>query len=114
MDKDDQYSNFLDIGATVVGPDMKPLELDIKQTAPGRYVGELNAKNKGSYFVMLSPGPGQAPIRTGVSVPYSDEFRERGTNEALLKTLASLAAEERRAGQGHRRSAARRTPASSG
>jgi hypothetical protein len=39
---------------------------------------------------MLSPGPGRAPIRAGVNIPYSDEFRSRDTNEALLTTLASL------------------------
>jgi hypothetical protein len=58
--------------------------------APGRYLGEFDAEDAGSYFVMVSPGPGRAPIRTGVNVSYSDEFRERDTNVALLKTIASL------------------------
>ena len=31
-----------------------------------------------------------APIRTGVNVPYSDEFRDRATNDALLGQLAAL------------------------
>ena len=37
---------------------MKPIDLDIKQTAPGRYVGEFDAKETGSYLVMVSPGAG--------------------------------------------------------
>ena len=37
------------------------------------------------------PGAGMAPIRTGVNVPYSDEFRDRATNDALLGQLAALA-----------------------
>lgn len=90
LDKNDEFLNFLDMGGSVVGPDMKPIDLDIKQTAPGRYVGEFPAKDKGSYFVLLSPGPGQAPIRAGVNVPYSDEFRDRETNDPLLETLASM------------------------
>ena len=31
-----------------------------------------------------------APIRTGVTVPYSDEFRDLATNDALLGQLAAL------------------------
>ena len=46
LDKDDEFLNFLNMGGTVVGPDMKPLDLRIKQTAPGRYVGEFDAKDR--------------------------------------------------------------------
>ncbi len=70
--------------------DMQPVPMKIEQTAPGRYVGEFPAKDAGSYFIMISPGAGQAPIRTGVNVPYSDEFREQSPNEALLDQLAGL------------------------
>ena len=31
-----------------------------------------------------------APLRTGVNVPYSDEFRDRGANDALLTQLAAV------------------------
>ncbi len=90
LDKDDEFLNFLDMAGTVVGPDMKPIDLDVKQTAPGRYVGEFETKSKGNFFVLLSPGAGRTPIRVGVNVPYSDEFRDRQTNEGLLKSLAGL------------------------
>ena len=90
LDKDDEFLNFLNLGGSVVGPDMKPIDIEMKQTAPGRYVGNFPAKDKGSYFVLLSPGPGRAPIRAGVNVPYSDEFRDRETNDPLLETLAAM------------------------
>ncbi len=90
LDKNDEFLNFLNMGSTVVGPDMKPIDFEIKQTAPGRYIGEFDARQTGSYLVMVSPGPGKAPIRTGVSIPYSDEFRERATNDALLTAMAHL------------------------
>jgi hypothetical protein len=61
--------------------------------APGRYVGTAPAQDAGSYFIMLSPGPGRAPIRTGIDVPYSDEFRGLNTNTNLLETLAGLVPE---------------------
>jgi uncharacterized membrane protein len=90
LDKDDEYINLLNLGGTAIGPDMEPRDLKMKQIAPGRYQGEFDGDDAGSYFVMLSPGAGQAPIQTGVNVPYSAEFRERITNEPLLNTLASL------------------------
>ncbi len=38
-------------------------------------------------------------IRTGVNIGYSDEFRDRETNDTLLKAIAELPAKARRAGQ---------------
>ena len=90
LDKNDEFLNFLNMNATAVGPDMKPIPMRIEQTSPGRYVGTLPARDAGSYFLMISPGAGQAPIRAGVTVPYSDEFRERTPNDALLDQLAAI------------------------
>ena len=98
LDKDDEFLNFLNLGSIVVGPDMKPIDLAIEQTAPGRYVGEFDAKATGSYLLMVSPGAGSAPIRAGVIVPYSAEFRDRETNEALLKSLAGTKPKDGAAG----------------
>jgi hypothetical protein len=75
---------------------MKPFDVNVKQVAPGRYIGEFDASAAGNYFVTVNPGQKKekdqrfGPIRTGVNVPYSSEFRERETNLALLKQLASL------------------------
>ncbi len=99
LDKDDEFLNFLNFSSIVVGPDMKPIDLGIKQTAPGRYIGEFDAKKTGSYLLMVSPGAGKAPIRAGLSIPYSDEFRERETNDALLTSLAHVAPKDGAAGQ---------------
>jgi hypothetical protein len=52
-------------------------------------VGTLPVRDSGSYFIAVSPGAGMAPIRSGVNVPYSDEFRDRATNDALLGQLAA-------------------------
>jgi hypothetical protein len=101
LNKDDEYLNFLDMAAAVIrpGPELETTPLKIEQTAPGRYVGSFPARDPGSYFVMVSPGAGMPPIRTGVSVPYSDEFRARATNQALLAQLAALVPEGGRPGQ---------------
>ena len=79
---------------TVLGPDMESIPLDIEQTAPGRYVGEFDSLKPGSYMIMVTPGGGQAMIRTGVNIGYSDEFRDRETNDTLLESIAKLPAKE--------------------
>jgi hypothetical protein len=73
---------------------MESIPLEIEQTAPGRYVGEFDSVKPGSYMIMVTPGAGQAMIRTGVNIGYSDEFRDRETNETLLQSLADLPAKE--------------------
>ena len=90
LDKDDQFLNFFNMTGTAVGPDLEPVEVKVEQTAPGRYVGTFPSKSAGSYFVMISPGAGMAPIRTGINVPYSDEFRDRTPNSTLLTELSRL------------------------
>jgi uncharacterized membrane protein/Mg-chelatase subunit ChlD len=91
LDQNDQFLNFLNMAGTATSPDPKKpaTEIAIKQEGPGRYVGEFNADEAGSYFLAISPGKGYGgPLLAGVSVPYSSEFRERETNLALLETLA--------------------------
>ena len=90
LDKQDEFLNFLNMAGYAIDPNLGSFGFDIEQTAPGRYLGEFEVPQDGSYFITINPGPGQAPIMTGVSVPYSAEFRERETNMALLSTLANL------------------------
>jgi uncharacterized membrane protein/Mg-chelatase subunit ChlD len=88
LDKEDEFLNFLDLEGVVINPGMKQQPLRLEQTAPGRYVGSFPSGEAGSYFVMLSPGAGKTPLLAGVNVPYSPEFRDRETNEALLINLS--------------------------
>jgi hypothetical protein len=41
-------------------------------------------------LVTINPGAGRPLIRTGVDIPYSDEFRGRATNDSLLIQLAEV------------------------
>lgn len=104
LDKDDEFLNFINMGGHVVGPDNKPFDVPIRQIAPGRYIGEFEADESGSFLVNVSGTvprtEGEGPdaetkmvpfqLRGGVSVPYSDEYRNEETNRALLDMLASL------------------------
>ncbi|WP_404306631.1 VWA domain-containing protein [Neorhodopirellula lusitana] len=87
---DDRFLNFLDVAGSVLDPSLKPVSLRMEQTAPGRYVGRFPIDRAGTYFVNVIPGSGNAPLSTGVTVPYSEEFRYRETNQALIAQLASL------------------------
>ena len=49
--------------------------------------------------MVVSPGAEMAPLRTGVNVPYSEEFRSREANEALLGQLPALEPKGGKAGK---------------
>ncbi|MBW3599801.1 MAG: glutamine amidotransferase, partial [Planctomycetes bacterium] len=100
LDKDDEFLNFLDMNAAVIGPDLKAFELEVDQTAPGRYVGEFDATGDGNYFINITaPGdpdtedPRPTVLQAGVNVPYSAEYRDRESNLALITALARLTPE---------------------
>ncbi|MCC9600829.1 VWA domain-containing protein [Stieleria sp. JC731] len=99
LTKDDAFLDFLEMNATALDPDLNPLALDMRQTAPGRYVGSFPASGAGSYLVNVVPGAGASPLRTGVTVPYSDEYRVRETNMALIESLAATEPEGGDAGE---------------
>ncbi len=89
-DQEDEFLDFLNMTGSVVGPDMQRRQIDIRQVAPGRYLGEFEAEDPGSYMILVHPGRGQAPLRTGINVPYSAEYRDREENLALLSDIAGL------------------------
>lgn len=91
LDDEDAFRNFLDIRGMVVGPELAASDLSLRQVAPGRYVGEFEADGQGTYHVALSAGADTPPLRVGVNVPYSAEFRDRSTNATLLENMAALA-----------------------
>ncbi len=100
LDKDDEFINFLTLSGSAIGPDLKSAPIEMQQTAPGRYVGRFPAGSAGSYFVALSHGlKDVAPILTGINVPYSDEFRNRDTNDQLLGELAQMSPEDGKPGR---------------
>ncbi len=92
LDKDEEFLNVASLSGVAVSPEMKSVPLVINQVAPGRYVGEFESDQSGSYMIAINAGGEQGLIRTGVSVGYSDEFRDRTTNTPLLETLAKLPA----------------------
>ena len=94
LDKNSRFLNFLQIQGNVVDPNSTSSPIELKQTAPGRYETTIeNVNASGNYFVNLGyrgPDNVQGVITSGVSVPYSDEYRELRSNPTTLETLASV------------------------
>ncbi len=93
LDKDNQFLNFLEMQASVLSPDLQAQRVSLKQVAPGRYEGTVdNAEASGNYFVNLgySGDNVKGIVTSGISVPYSDEYRELKSNPTTLETIASL------------------------
>jgi hypothetical protein len=89
LDAEDRFVNNLDMNATAVSPDLKASVITMRQQAPGRYVGEMTPEQAGSYMLTIAPGSGKPPITTGITVPFSDEYRVRQANMKLLESLAA-------------------------
>jgi uncharacterized membrane protein len=103
---DSQYLNDLDVKAKVVSSALNSQEdVTLNQTAPGHYEGYFTPKGNGSYIVNVQ-GTGQqgqtASSNTstatnvnlaqtvGAVATYSPEYKQLGSNNALLKDVAGL------------------------
>lgn len=98
LDTDNQFLNFLQFQANVNRPD-RPLDetaesFELVQVAPGKYEGTIaGAEARGNYFVTLGYRGGdgeQGVLTTGLSVPYSDEYRDLQSDRSTLETLADI------------------------
>lgn len=92
LNKDASYLNFLQMQyGKVIGPGSTAQRLDLVQTGPGRYEAAFDAREKGQYLVsmrMTEPGETEPTfISTGLSIPYSPEYRELSTNQPLLAQI---------------------------
>ena len=89
---DGRLLNFLEMRAAVVYPSGRAIEFKIYQTGPGRYEGKFNADEVGTYLITgsyLQQGK-QKHFSTGLSVAYSAEYSNPGTDHRLLNKLANL------------------------
>lgn len=92
LNKDASYLNFLQISGKMVPPAGQARPLYLTQTGPGRYETDFEVGEHGNYLVSLNysdPFGQDGIIKTGLSVPYSAEFRDLGTNLSLLEQAAS-------------------------
>ncbi|MEK6676110.1 MAG: VWA domain-containing protein [Planctomycetota bacterium] len=91
LSQDARYLNLLQLDSKVVGPDNNPLSVNFVQTGPGHYEAEFEADIAGHYLASVQvsdQGRFKGTIRTGVSIPFSPEYRDLKPNEALLRQVA--------------------------
>ncbi len=93
LDKNADAIDFMQMRGLLVTPGQETAPVQLTQTGPGRYEGEFDARQRGSYVVNLEyqmggpEGPVHGTLQTGVSVAYSPEYRELRPNLALLEQL---------------------------
>jgi uncharacterized membrane protein len=88
------FLNFLNGKAVVLDPNGVARDLELQQTAPGRYRGEFPAGEMGSYLVNVTVPTDRdgasvpASVQAAVSVPYPKEFRTVRDNEPLATKIS--------------------------
>ena len=85
--------DFLDVTATLIGPELETIEAPLPQVGAGRYQARVDVAQPGAYLVRLAvseEGEALGQSTLGLVVPYSPEYRAGGTDSALLNQLACL------------------------
>lgn len=92
VDSEHRFLNGLDFEATVITPSRETRGANVRQVGPGRYRAEFPVDDRGVYLASLKYSrDGEDRIyTTGVTIPYSPEYRKLSTNDALLARLASV------------------------
>lgn len=84
---DGSWRNFLDLKGRLVSPDGKGHELDLLQTAPGRYEATWDGSTPGTWLVQVGEPDGGTTLRTW-TVPYAPEFARLEPDQNLLARVA--------------------------
>jgi hypothetical protein len=93
VDPKGEFINFLDAQVGVVAPNRERTVIDLEQVAPGRYRGRFPAPQEGVYLVGMAQRRDERVVGSqlaGLVVPYAQELRDLGTDEAGLREVAEL------------------------
>ena len=93
IDPSGKFLNQAETELTLIDPQLGQRKLEMKQTAPGRYVAEFDTPASGAYHMNLAQKTAGGTLlhqqTRGLIVGYPDELRLHPTNEELLKSLAA-------------------------
>lgn len=93
VDGKGEFINFLDSQVGVVAPNRERTVIDLEQIGPGRYRGRFPAPQEGVYLVGMAQRKAERVVGSqlaGLVVPYAQELRDLGVDEALLREMAEL------------------------
>ncbi|HEY8677223.1 MAG TPA: VWA domain-containing protein, partial [Candidatus Dormibacteraeota bacterium] len=79
------------VTVSAVTPDLEDKAVLLAPTGPGRFEGDLQTDQVGSYLLHVTESAGGAVKHantTGLVVPYSPEYRNLGTDLASLRAIA--------------------------
>ncbi len=92
IDPTGKFLNQAITEATVIDPQLGQRKLELRQTAPGRYVADFETPASGAYHLNLTQKSAGGTLlhqqTRGLIVGYPDELRLHPTNNDLLRTLA--------------------------
>ncbi|OLC39172.1 MAG: hypothetical protein AUH81_02665 [Candidatus Rokubacteria bacterium 13_1_40CM_4_69_5] len=93
VDAKGEFINFLDTQVGVVAPARDRTVIDLEQVAPGRYRGRFPAPQEGVYLIGMAQRRNDRVVGSqiaGLVVPYAQELRDLGVDEAGLRELTEL------------------------
>jgi Ca-activated chloride channel family protein len=93
VDSKGEFINFLDSQVGIVAPNRERSVIDLEQVGPGRYRGRFEAEQEGVYLVGIGQRRQERVVGSqlaGLVVPYAQELRDLGVDEARLRELAEL------------------------
>jgi uncharacterized membrane protein len=96
QDEDGAFVNGLDAGVSIVGPDGDPVQVELAQSAPGRYVGAFVPQAEGAYVMRLTAtssleeGEEVLAFTTGWVMGYSPEYAALEGDPTYLAGLAEV------------------------
>jgi hypothetical protein len=93
IDGKGEFINFLDAQVGVVAPNRERTVIDLEQVAPGRYRGRFPAPQEGVYLIGMAQRRDERIIGSqlaGLVVPYAEELRDLGVDEAALREMSEL------------------------
>ncbi|WP_407271583.1 VWA domain-containing protein [Radiobacillus sp. PE A8.2] len=80
------------LDATLISDAGEEVEFNLQPKAPGEYQGTFESNEPGVYFLQLSEQQGDEIVgsfKTGIIVPYSQEYAFTPTNQRLLEAIAT-------------------------
>ncbi|MCH7995283.1 MAG: VWA domain-containing protein, partial [Planctomycetes bacterium] len=87
IDKNANYLNLLQPRAKIIGPNHTAIPVRFVQTGPGHYEASFDVDVAGQYLANVHmfdhTGTHTGTIRTGLTVPFSPQYRDMMPNEAM-------------------------------
>ncbi len=95
VDPNGNFVNQLGARVQVIDPNLEMTDLELQQTAPGRYEAAFPMMETGSYLLKVREDFADesgvlADFTRGYSVSYKPEYRHLGTNDTVLKEMAAV------------------------